>query len=681
MSCYIIITLNFKSVIFFITLCTSVLSWSQKDTRPKLDSFYLYTLKSNNSRDYDVNTRLAYSKKAKNIAASLKIDSLIVISNLNASEIYLESGLDNLFLKTIHQNLNFSEKIKDSSSTALICKKLGDYYDSKVSDSAYYYYHKSEKLYRALKDDFNRSKLLLDIAIIQKNEKDFIGSEVTSVEAIRLLEGLKPDNITNRRKAFLYNNLGLVFDELEQYDESIEYHEKALDIKRSLEGENESTINNSLNNLGNTYNSSGKYEIAIKYYKEVLKNKKIISERPGFYALVLDNYAHALYLSKDFENLPELYFKALKVADSVAPNGYDTIIINQHIAEYYNDNNNKDSAKYYGYKAKEISEKYHNDDLLKSLLLLSKIEDDSMSAVHLKSYVKLSDSLQKNERSIRNKFARIRFETEQIEQENIQIAKERKWLFIISIVIIIAAFLLYLVITQRNKNKELKFIQEQQETNEEIYNLMLSQNEGIEEARALEKKRISEELHDGVLGRLFGTRLSLDSLNMSNSVEAIKTRSQYIDELKNIEQDIRKVSHELNTDFVSGSGFIDIIKTLVETQALAYKLSYNLEHDDVINWDEASNKMKIHIYRIVQESLHNIYKHANATEVKISFKLKNNVICLTMTDNGSGFDVNKTKSGIGLKNMNSRINEINGTIEITSQKEQGTTVVINAPLA
>ena len=90
--------------------------------------------------------------------------------------------------------------------------------------------------------------------------------------------------------------------------------------------------------------------------------------------------------------------------------------------------------------------------------------------------------------------------------------------------------------------------------------------------------------------------------------------------------------------------------------------------------------MKIHIYRIIQESLHNIYKHANATEVKISFKLKNNVICLTMTDNGSGFDVNKAKSGIGLKNMNSRINEINGTIKITSEKDVGTTVTIEAPI-
>ena len=160
----------------------------------------------------------------------------------------------------------------------------------------------------------------------------------------------------------------------------------------------------------------------------------------------------------------------------------------------------------------------------------------------------------------------FRFETKEIEQKNIQIAREKMWLIIISIILLVTAILIYIIITQRAKNNELQFVQKQQAANEEIYNLMLSQQERIEEARTLEKKHISQELHDGVLGRLFGTRLSLDSFNMSSSEEAIKTRSRYIQDLKKIEEDIRKVSHELNTDFISGSGFLDIIKTLLETQ-------------------------------------------------------------------------------------------------------------------
>ena len=187
-----------------------------------------------------------------------------------------------------------------------------------------------------------------------------------------------------------------------------------------------------------------------------------------------------MYLSNDFEQLPKLYLKALRVCDSIGAN-YNSIVINQHLAEYYNANEKKDSALFYAYRAKEISEQYYNDDLLKSLLLLSKIEEDSMAVKHYNEYIVLNDSLLKNERNLRNKFARIRFETKEIEQENIQMAREKMWLMILSVALIFTAFLLYIIITQRNKNKELQFIQQQQEANEEIYNLMLSQQDKIDD--------------------------------------------------------------------------------------------------------------------------------------------------------------------------------------------------------
>ncbi len=571
-----------------------------------------------------------------------------------------------------------SNKAQDSLSIAKTHYSIGELYRfSFLGDSAYYHYMKSEKIFKRMNNVYELALTLYGIAVVQKNEKDFTGSEVTSVEALSLLDQLKQTNDVKRYKSYIYNNLGLLFGELGQFEKSISYHKDAIKIKNEYDKRGTYNINVSKNNLALSYKKAGKYQLALNFYSEILSNKNLINERPDFYALVLDNYAHTLYLSKDLKSLPDLYFKALKVTDSINPQGgYNSIIINQHLAKYYYDKNVLDSAKYYAYKAKSVAELYHKDELLTSLLLLSEIEDSVNATNHLKAYVKLNDSLQRSERLSRNKFALIRFETRKVEQENVRIARERMWLFIISVTLIITSFLVYLVITQRNKNKELKFIQQQQETNEEIYNLMLSQQDNIEEARTLEKKRISEELHDGVLGRLFGTRLSLDSLNMGTNAEAIHNRSQYIAELKTIEDDIRKVSHELNTDFVSGSGFIDIIKTLVETQTKAYGFEYELNHDDHINWEEASNKTKIHIYRIIQESLQNIYKHANATLVKISFQVENNVFCLTISDNGSGFDVNKAKRGIGLKNINSRVEEIKGGLTINSEADKGTTITI-----
>lgn len=575
----------------------------------------------------------------------------------------------------------FNIKEQDSSLIADTHYLIADKFrkSTTYADSAYFYYQRAEKIYRNLGNNFKLARTIYGIAVILKNEKDFIGSEVASFEAIALLEPLYETKAVIETKSYIYNNLGIVFKELDEFDESIEYNKKSLELKYRLNVK--SSIDASKNNLANTYKKNKQYNLALNYYSEILSNKDLVEERPRIFSLVLDNYAHTRFLSGNLRELPGLYHKALKVSNSVGKDDYYSIIINQHLAEYYFDHKrNIDSAKYYAYKAKNISEKYYTDDLLKSLLLLSKIEEDHKAVEHFNAYIKLSDSLQKNERTIRNKFARIRFETGQKEKENIQLTKERMWLFIISVVVVISSFLLYLVITQRNNNIELKFVQKQQETNEEIYNLMLSQNESIEEARDLEKKRISQELHDGVLGRLFGTRLSLDSLNRNHSEEAVNSRDLYITELKTIEDEIRKVSHELNTDFVSGSGFIDIIKTLVETQTLAYGLGYDLKYDESISWDDVNNKKKIHVYRIIQETLHNIYKHAKAEHVNISLELKNDVICLSIIDDGSGYDVEKARSGIGLKNMKSRINEINGILKITSIKNQGTTVMIEVPM-
>ncbi len=677
MKCYVI-------YIFFIISLS--FSYSQTSNNSSIkDSIEAFIYKSKQSDLFSNNERLDFALKAKQLAKDSDFLSAEVQSNLSVSNIYWEMGLEKDFKKINRENLDLSNKINDTLSLANTHYNLGEFFRLKVrlSDSAYYHYHNAEKLFKKLDDNFNTAQTLLRIAVIQKNEKDFIGSEVTSVEAISQLDLLKDTDKINEVKSYIYNNLGLVFGQMEQFDESIIYYKKALELKKNLAGNNTLTIYRTINNLALSYNNSENFELAIKNYKLILDDKETMSKNPNFYALVLDNYANSLYLSKkNDKRLPHLYLKALNICDSLgdSASNYNSIIINQHLAQYYNDKNKKDSARYYAYRAKDISENYHNDDLLKSLLLLSKIEDDSIAVNYYDEYIQLNDSLVKNERNIRNKFARIRFETKEIEKKNIQITREKMWLIIISIILMITALLIYIIISQRSKNSELRFVQKQQETNEEIYNLMLSQQEKIDHARTLEKKHISQELHDGVLGRLFGTRLSLDSLNMGTTKEAIQTRSRYIQDLKNIEEDIRKVSHELNTDFISGSGFLDIIKTLLETQTQAYELDYTLDYNDSINWDDLSNKNKIHIYRIIQESIHNIYKHANATLLKIGFELKKNVICLTISDNGSGFDVNKAKTGIGLKNINARVKEVNGEIIITSEKDIGTTVKINVPI-
>ncbi|VAV82832.1 hypothetical protein MNBD_BACTEROID02-1372, partial [hydrothermal vent metagenome] len=360
---------------------------------------------------------------------------------------------------------------------------------------------------------------------------------------------------------------------------------------------------------------------------------------------------------------------------------FGLITVMNDMSEFYSALGKKDSALVLSKKAYKLAKEANsNEKVLKSLIALSKLEEGALGKKYLEEYIRLNDSLLENERAIRNKFARVRFEVDKIEADNEKLTKERLLFLSIAIGLFLSATLLYIVITQRSKNRKLKFIQQQQETNEEIYNLMLAQQDKVEEGRTQEKKRISQELHDGILGRLFGTRFSLDSLNTANTDEAIKKRSQYINELKTIEAEIRKISHDLNSDFISGSSFIDIIKTLIETQTKVYQLDYTFKEDHDINWEDVPNKTKIHIYRMLQETMQNIYKHANANHIKISFQLKNNVILVAIEDDGSGFNVNKARKGIGLKNIDSRVRDVGGKAEVFSKIDIGTIIKITIPI-
>ncbi|PWK18999.1 tetratricopeptide repeat-containing sensor histidine kinase [Xanthomarina spongicola] len=671
----------YQKIIFILTLFFFLpLNAQNTAFNRQLDSIYYYrdlAEKSLNTKD-----RIQYAKYAIKLSEATKQDSTILKSKRLLSTLYLRERDVNSLFDLNHENLKLANKLQDSIAIANITNVLGWYHGQKAQiDSSYYYYYKASKAFKKIHDVENEAFTLYNMSNIQFDQRDYIGCEQNAVASIRLYQSLPETEETLDYLWALHNLIAIASDELELFDKAIEYHAKALTFSDKISNNFIYTLYSN-SNIALIYKELKQYDKALKIYEDLFQNKEILLEEPNNYTLILGDYAYIKHLTKNFkeDDIANMLSEAYKISDSIR-DAYSIMSVSLNASEFYKDIENKDSALFFANRAYNLSkETKTNDVILKSLMLKSKIEDEAKAKTYLTEYIHLSDSLQNKERAIRNKFARIEFETDQIVERSKQIAKERLWLLILSIGLIFTLLLLYIIITQRSKNKELKFNQQQQETNEEIYNLMLSQQDKIDEARVIEKKRISEELHDGILGRLFGIRLSLDSLNMSSKPEAIENREKYLGDLKEIEQDIRKVSHELNTDFVSGSNYISIIKSLLETQTKAYKLSYTLRNDDNIDWDSISNKTKIHYYRIIQETLQNIYKHANATEVHISFKQKNNVICLSISDNGSGFDVNKVRKGIGLKNINSRVKEINGELEIKSTINSGTELIIKAPI-
>ncbi len=668
----------------FILFFVSNLVLPSQNNKALLDS--VYKLRSlSQELAFSNAERLKYAQIAREISLFLKSDTTILKSNRNLSSLYYELDLEEDYEIINKENLILAMKVSDSFAIADAHLNIASSYEffRLNSDSAYYHYSKSLKFYDRVKNIEGSINCLMAIADIQDTGKDYIGSEENAIRAIKLIQNL-PQTAVNLDKLWILNNLlGVTSQNLNRYDIALEYHDKAFLIAERMKSDNgnwNKTL--SMNNQAGVYREQLEYEKALKLYNQLIDLRKEYQEfDPTFYPLIIDNLAYTKVLAghKDNSEISRLFYKALDISDKLKDD-VTSLSVSIDLAKYYKHLNKKDSSLKYAEKAYLISKKISSNDIfLESMVLLSELKEGEEGKKFLREHITLTDSLLQVERKVRNKYARIELETDELEAVNAQITRENLYLAILSIGLLVTAVLTYLFISQRAKNRKLKLMQVQQKANEDIYNLMLGQQDKVDEARAKEKTRISKELHDGVLGRLFGTRLSLDSLNFVDGKEAITNRAGYINELKTIEEDIRKISHELNTDFVAGSGFMDIVSELIETQTEAYGLTHQFNHTDDISWDLISNKVKINIYRIIQESMQNIYKHANAEALKISISLKNNVICLDITDDGDGFDTSKNRKGIGLKNMTSRVEDIEGTIEFASTVNTGTTVKVNIP--
>ena len=627
-------------------------------------------------------SRLKYALKSAKIANSTQRDSIILLANRNLSLMYFYTEAYDKYTGINKSNIELAQKLNDSSAVTIAASNLGSFYRfTEKNDSSYYYYSKALKFYRNNEISEGKATALLFLADIQQIEKLYVGAEEAAVKSILILNRLPKTQRTLNKLWNAYNLMGIISRELGNYPKSIEYFEKSNDYAKLVDDGFIYQVY-SINNKAWVYRKMGDFEKSIELYESLIPLRpKYEAEDPTFYPTIIDNIADAQLESGnyDFDTVKNKFQEVYAIAQKM-----DNDILKMNVAidlsKLYSEKNLYDSVDKYANEALKIAASVSaNEVKQEALLILSEINENEKGKYYLREHIRLTDSLLSVDRNVRNKFARIEFETDKIEEENERISLQRMWLLIVSSVLLVTLFLLYVIITQRTKNKELQFEKDQQKANEEIYNLMLSQQDKVDEARANEKKRISQEMHDGILGRLFGTRLSLDSLNFSEGKEAIQNRATYIKELMAIENDIRKISHDLNTDFVSGSGFMDIVSELIEKQTNAYQLKYQFDYTDDVSWEMVSNKNKINIYRIIQESLQNIYKHANAEAVKISFQLKKNVILLSIIDDGDGFDVNKSKKGIGIKNINARVNDLEGTVDIKSKINEGTTITIKIP--
>lgn len=204
---------------------------------------------------------------------------------------------------------------------------------------------------------------------------------------------------------------------------------------------------------------------------------------------------------------------------------------------------------------------------------------------------------------------------------------------------------------------------------------MLNQQHHIEEGKYIEKNRISQELHDGIMGKLTAIRLNLFILKKRKDIETIEKCLPFIDDLQNIEKEIRQISHDLNQNvFDDNVTFISIVENLFTMIKGHSDIVFKLKVDERIDWEIININIKINIYRIIQEALQNIDKYSQATRVNLNMNKKENEIHIKISDNGIGFKTDTNKKGIGIENMKKRMAEINGKFILESKISKGTTI-------
>jgi signal transduction histidine kinase len=238
---------------------------------------------------------------------------------------------------------------------------------------------------------------------------------------------------------------------------------------------------------------------------------------------------------------------------------------------------------------------------------------------------------------------------------------------IMSALVILFSITLALVLIHRRKSAEALA-----EEKRRYENLLTEQMIAVQER---EREWIGRELHDNVNQVLTTVKLYLETASRKDGNPLIPRSMQLINSSI---VEIRNLSHQLSAPTLGTRSLIDSISGLVEMVSFSTNLAIKFNHAGYRQ--RVAMSQKLALYRILQEQLNNIIKHAGATKVWITLTQKDNHVLLTVKDNGKGFDPKSKIGGMGLNNITSRIKVFGGHAQIESAPGKGCTLRVTAPI-
>ncbi|HYG50579.1 MAG TPA: tetratricopeptide repeat protein, partial [Flavobacteriales bacterium] len=519
------------------------------------------------------------------------------------------------------------------------------------------------------------------------------------------------------------NNIGGVYSFMFDYEKALNYYKKALAIAEPLN--DTYVMGNAYGNIANIYfdlpdslckrlglSVTQKFLESIKYNQKSLKIAEATNYKESIaitygnlgaiYARIPDSVCHlyGVVPGRQYEKALEYHNKSLKLKLEIddrqgLPVAYHNISALYYRLKQYN------KAIESGLKAltlvREIGDIDTEKDIHRALYKIYKDMGQAAKAFeHYEQYATLRDSIYKidNQKEIVKKELQYEYEKKQAamvadslkrvnekqSQETVHAAElkhERTLLYTFAGGAFLLIALIVLFLNQRRLVLKKKSLEEKETLLSKINDQQKELLNATLNGQELERKRIATELHDGLGSLLSTVKLNLDTTGHKLKDPEKKELDKAIVLLDNVCEDLRTISHNMMPGALTKLGIASAVRDFILKVNASGHLKIHFEAHGLE--ERMPENAEIALFRVIQEATNNILKHTEATKASIQLIRHDETLTLMIEDNGRGFDMNKIKFGMGLKNIESRMIFLGGKVVFDSHPGKGTSIVIELP--
>jgi len=596
----------------------------------------------------DTDTSAYYLNQLEQIAFDHDIDTLKLLSYLHGSNLGLtvsEYARTDSLLTILSQELD----------STIDTKLLGEFYDLRGTyyylqneyDLSSKYYYKSEKTFTSIGDNIGIANAMMHIG----NTLRKISNHDKAFDYYKKAEIILLKNSPNHPKlGIIYNGLATIHYYKTEYDEAISYFKSFAQIAEKHNSLKDIITGN--NNIASSLIKAKRPAEAKPYLDKAISiGEKKKSMRP--YISALSTKGQYFIALKDYKSaITSLDLALEENRNSKAKSHPDQIYRN--ISEAYKLDGDYQNAMHYHVKYKNYTD---------SLLNLRKIKEIEKLDI-LYNTAKKDSELSKKQLLIQK----------QNSQKNILLLSS----FLLGL---LAISIFWFMKNSMKKNRKLAQ-QDSQIKSQKINQLekekkLLAMNAMLEGQEA-ERMRIAKDLHDGLGGLLSTVKARLTNINAEvRKIESYNIYEKTTNMVDEACDEVRRISHNLLPGALRLDGLQTAIEQLGEDLSKSHPFEVSVE---IIELEEKLDETKeIFIFRIIQEAMNNIIKHADPKQVLIQLSATDQEYHIIIEDDGLGFDTSTDNTGLGLKSIKSRVEHLQGKIDIRSQRNQGTTISIHIP--